>query len=154
MFGDFCRPYVEIINKVFWNHWESILEAITVVERKVLSWSGTRMVTDKIALFIFSFKSSISDSWHAVNVDFLFFFLQGIINEDWCFSLYTARNSVQVGKIIACINKKPSILLFLNLVVAFINSCLDPYLEQHRYEWVLQSYWRGLLCTSVYIHKH
>lgn len=59
-----------------------------------------------------------------------FFFLQGVINEDWCFSLYTARNSVQVGKIIACINKKPSIVLFLNLVVAFISAHLDPFQEQ------------------------
>lgn len=66
-------------------------------EVKVLRHSWNRKVIDKTAL-IFVISCQVVD----VNQNWYFFPpLQGIINEDWCLSLYSAGNSLQVGKIIS-----------------------------------------------------
>lgn len=67
------------------------------VELKVLRHSWDRKVIDKIAL-IFIISCQIVDM---IKTDIFSSPLQGIINEDWCFSLHSAGNSLQVGKIIS-----------------------------------------------------
>lgn len=81
---------------------------------QVLSLSWDIKFIDKIALFFYNFMSNI---WYDKNFSPP---LQGIINEDWCFSLYSAGNSLQVGKMISYLYKDVY-SYFLNPLVAFIS---------------------------------
>lgn len=66
------------------------------VELKVLRHSWDRKAIDKISS-IFTLSHQIVDMIKMA----IFFPLAGIINEDRRFSLYSAGNSLQVGKIIS-----------------------------------------------------